>query len=359
MNVEKTYPIGASIDGTYYQAVIGWSDTHQEYYARLETEAEEPDVYREYRPSIDGFDYSLTILLAHLQFEVSDSTGKADFVLSDEDIQALSAAPRQRLVDPSELIRIDVLDTDYAADPSEYVDPHSGYIFQRGRSAERQEIVPYQEFLNTIESDVTEERVSQAVYNSISELNFCTDVLLRLNRIELGLDDDWSQSIGTVQQRRETVIAQTARQITAMNDKLAMAMSSERRAAIASPSFEELLNIHTLLEPQEVDLIDTATEPLCGTKLTGFELAIARGYHPVTGLPLECRNSETYSWEAAVSDSAVDLYAAYGMSEEEAGRVVAIQRTDPQYRGTDDWAFLEGMYQRLSAMNEHNGSARA
>ena len=352
MDVEKTYQIGYA-EQLPIRLAIGWSDTHQEHYARIETDATTPETLRSYSPSTDEFSASLSMLLVHLQDEILEVTGIDNFIIPSEDLEALQTAPRQVLVDPASLQRIELTDEEFFSQPGRYMDS-SGHIYEDGHlppgaqpfQQDREPIagdgtLSFEQFADIIDSDMPSEDVADTVSDMVCELSFCAETLTQLDMIEKGFMADWRNTFGSIQERRDTVIAQTAKEMVAMNYSLAMAFPAQRRAAIMAASFGELLHIDTLFETDEIEQIDATVETLCGSKLTTFQQAVARGYNPVNGLPVNCPNPESFRWENTIDDNAVALYQQYGLSEEETQHVVAVQRTDPRYRAEEDWTLLE------------------
>ena len=358
MDVEKTYQIGY-VEHLPVRLAIGWSDTNQEHYARIETDTTTPETLRFYSPSTDEFSASLSMLLVHLQDEILEVTGMDDFVIPSEDLETLQTAPRQVLVDPASLQRIELTDEEFFSQPGRYMDS-SGRIYEDGHlppgaqpfQQDREPIagdgtLSFEQFADIIDSDMPPEDVADALSDMVSELSFCAETLIQLDSIEKGLIADWRNTFGSVQERRDTVIAQTAKEMVAMNYSLAMAFPAQRRGAIMSASFGELLHIDTLLEAEEIDQIDATVEALCGSKLTVFQRAVGRGYNPVNGLPINCPNPESFRWGNTIDDNAVALYQQYGLSHDAAQRAVEIQQTDPRHRSDTDWRLIEEIRTQL------------
>ena len=339
MDVEKTYQIGYA-DQLPVRLAIGWSDTNQEHYARIETDTTTPETLRFYSPSTDEFSYSLSILLIHLQDEILEVTGMDNFVIPSEDLETLQTAPRQRLVDPSEIEELDMLDTDYA------IAPIYGTIDISSANTTQQ--LTFEEFLRAIDygrdtglfaDDAPIEDLEQTVQDCYAELQTCVsgirDFIDAFQRANAAISKETLDN----QCNREVNI--TATLLLELNQALHMSFPRVRIQEIGAASADDTAAIDQIYTPEELERINAVTTRLCGSKLTNFYRAAQRGYDPVTGLPLECPNPESFRWEDTVDDTAVSLYQHYGLSNEEARRAIEIQRTDPRFRTEEDWILLE------------------
>lgn len=366
MDIEKIYPVGSK-NGVPYRAVIGWSDTHQEYYACIEVEQEDVEIFWK-MPSHDNLSSVDVIVMVVGSVVEPLMENDREFVLPTDDLRALQEAPHQVLVNPASLQRLELTDEEFFGNPGQYMDAY-GTIYADGQVPPEAppfrpdhqpnrviSYLSYEEFLCIIDGDTPQDEVDQAVYDSVSELNFCAETLKQLYYIDNGLLEEYPGSFGTTQQRRDTLIAQTARQLIEINDTLAMVIPAERRQAIAEATFEELLHLETLFSTVEIDQINRFVHALCRTKLTDFPIAFERGFNPVNGLPLVCPNPASFSWANTVQDGAIGFYQHSGLSLEEAELAVSIQRTDPRLRTEDDWEFLQSNKETLFAFTlEYDG----
>lgn len=323
VNVEKIYQIGEK-DDVPYRAVVGWSDTQQAYYACIETDSELSDIFWKLPPRIGLTDVDTIMAITGSVVEaLTKEAGR--FYPAAEDIAILQQAPRQREVDPSELIPIDMLDTDYAA-----------------KLAAEDTLALAEEQMVCMQS-----------------LTYCVSMLRDLQQRE-AIDDAYD--IGSFTERRSTILAQTAADLVLYVEELNQAISGVSIHNLASSDHTELWDYDALLMPQEIERIDDYVQSLCDSRLTGFPQAISRGYNPVTGLLLDCPNPEAFTWEEMVrSAESMALYEAHGLLPEQARQVVEVQCTDPRYRSVEEWALLEetgaqllAIAQECNALGEHD-----
>ncbi|MEO0375467.1 MAG: hypothetical protein AAF329_12750 [Cyanobacteria bacterium P01_A01_bin.17] len=341
MDVEKTYSLGP------YRVVLGWTDTEQEYYGRIEPSLIEEGKPYAYHLIIGHRDWAA--MLAFTQEEVTRITGTDFLEIPESDIRELVDAPHTRLVDSSEIERLPMLDTDYAQNP----------IYGNQRSSSEQHL-SFEEFLAFIDdgqdSDLFSDAAAyddlvQMVADCYSELEACVSCLKSFLLMEGQEHTDDSEA------RRESLcqsaISFTAGQLVQTNEALFRSFPLERIGEIAHASTEDMTaSVNQIYTPEELARINRVTVSLCGSKLTDFIKAVERGYDPVTGLPLECPNPESFSWAATIQEGEETLYQQSVLSEEQASRAVAIQRTDPRYREEEDWAFLEAMREKMAAYIE-------
>lgn len=145
---------------------------------------------------------------------------------------------------------------------------------------------------------------------------------------------------GTLDQARSSTLAQTAVDLINNVPALADQLPSNYAYQLMTSSYGELWDIHTLIAPPQLAIIDEYVQGLCRTKLTGFQQAIARGFSPLTGVPLDCPNPEAYDQAALFPSPETErLYELY-MSPEEAVEMVRIQRLDLRERSEEEWAYL-------------------
>ena len=318
MNVEAIYPVNDC------RVVLNWHDATQQYDARIETDSPEPAVLWQYQPPENDEYDALLGMLALTQIKVQELTGLEKFEVSEYDLHQLRGAPTAIQIDPATLPpRIETLDTDYLANFAQY-------------EAAIDDAWPEQEDME------------QEVSDSMALLQECVEILLQLQRIENGEEADLQHHHGTVDSRRANVIAITAQELTTTNYELTTMIRTEPRligGAIAAR--EEPWDINDLFNTREIALINTCTYSLCGSWLTDFPKSIARGFSPLTGLPLQCPNPEIFSWRSSIPDNSEALYRRLGLSDYAARRIVDIQRTDPRYRQEEDWEFLEATRQQL------------
>ncbi|NEP18713.1 MAG: hypothetical protein F6J97_17740 [Leptolyngbya sp. SIO4C1] len=308
MDTEKQYRVGE------HRLILGWRDTEQFYYARIETEQDKPDSLWTLAEPRD----KLNQLLQFASINLRSVTGLETFQLSAEDWAALQEAPDCIRIDPAQLQRLDILDTDYVQVPDWVTDP---YFEQPGIA----------EDIDTLCQD---------------RLAACVARLVELQHIEHSgepLDD-----YGSVEDSRNRAIAETA----AFLAETSRLLSDERLQVLSSIPFDNLWHISELFTEAEIEDIDGFTCDLCRSRLSDFPKAIQRGYDPTTGLPLSFAESEGFSWDNTTPSSAASLYQQYGFSEEAAWQLVHIQRTDPRDRTEQDWAFLSDALQRLSDCTE-------
>ncbi|NEP19615.1 MAG: hypothetical protein F6J97_22445 [Leptolyngbya sp. SIO4C1] len=314
MDTEKQYRIGE------HRLVLGWCDTEQSYYARIETDQEKPEILWTLADPRDR----LNQLLQFISINLRTVTGLENFQLSTEDQTALQEAPDCIRIDPAQLQRLDILDTDYVQVPAWVTDPYF----------EQPDIV---EEVDTLCQD---------------RLAACVARLVELQHIEHSgepLDD-----YGSVDDSRNRAIAETA-VFLAETGRL---LSDERLQVLSSTPFDNLWHISELFMEAEIEDIDGFTCDLCRSRLSDFPKAIQRGYDPTTGLPLSYAEADGFSWANTVPPpSAASLYQQYGFSEEAAWQLVHIQRTDPRDRTEQDWAFLSDALQRLSDYTEQLSEA--
>lgn len=349
MDTEYSYPL-TSNDGILCRAIIGWSDTAQEYYACIETNTEYSDILWKHPPNENTSDIRL-IAQSLINAAVSLTLDK-EFQLCSEDIETLFSAPRQRLVAAAEIEHLNMLDTDYAKAPF-YGSTHSTEAVHHQ--------IPFDQFLDIIDGgrniglfrqqeqiDDLEEinDLEQMVTDSFFELQTCVSCLRQAL--------DYST---TADQRCEHILLFTVCELIRINESLNCSFSSDRIHAVAIASESTTDTINDVFNSEEIDRVNTLTVSLCGSKLTDFKQAIERGYDPTTGLPLDCPTPQSFNWAATVGEDAVELYQQYGLSLDDAQHMVDIERTDPRYREPEAWAFLETTAQRLMAIHEqrHEG----
>ncbi|MEM6254855.1 MAG: hypothetical protein AAF821_18215 [Cyanobacteria bacterium P01_D01_bin.156] len=335
MDTEYTYPIGSNGD-IPYRVVIGWSDTEQSYFSRVETDTLEPRTVWQFEPAVTSMTPLLDVL-ALTQIEARKCTSIEQFELPEDDINALIEATRQRLVDPSEIQPLNMLDTDYAKAPIYGNTPSPALVHQQ---------LPFEQFLAIIDdgrstsqfsNDAPYDDLEQMVADSLFELQTCVSYL--------------STSL-TNEQRCHLGLVFTACQLIQINQSLNLSFSHDRMHHIAIESESPIATLHNLFTPDEIDRINALTVSLCGSKLTDFRQALERGYDPTNGAPLDCPNPVSFNWADTVEDDAIGLYQQYGLSLDDAQHMVDIERTDPRYRAPEDWAFLESTAQRLRAISE-------
>jgi len=360
VDVEKIYPIGAR-DGTHYEAVIGWSDTQQEHYACIREKDNIDRIAWQYRPIQRIESSAIMSIMASVAETWTGSADQLALSLSNiqSDLQELKEAPFQRLVDSSELENLDMLDTDYAKGPlyGNTVTPSSNRVQQLSYEDFLQ-IIDYGRDTDLFTDDAALEDMEQMVRDCFAELQTCVSCLKTY--IETAQQQGANISPARLDNQCNSAISFTAGQLVQNNEALFRSFSLERISAIASAAENITAAIDQIYTPEEIERIDTVTVSLCGSKLTDFRQAIGeRGYDPVTGLPLNCLNHSTFSWPETVEDDTVGLYVGYGLSDEEAERMVDIHRTDPRYRTDDDWEFLQTTAQNLQAITAQRAEGRS
>lgn len=346
MDTDYTYPIGSNGD-IPYRVVIGWSDTEQSYFARIETNTLEPITVWQFEPAPTS-PHPLLDILALAQIKSSEHTGIEQLEWPIDDIQALQDAPYQRLVDSAEIEHLGMLDTDYAQAP----------IYGNTSQTPVREFIPFNQFLDTIENvgdsarfsdGAPNEDIQQMISDSFLELKTCVSCLrTALENIPQGQ---------TVDGVCNGTLLFTACELVRINESLYSEFSGGRLTEIAIASESAASTIEGIFTPEEISLINTLTVSLCGSKLTDFTQALERCYDPTTGLPLDCPDPASFNWADTVEDDAIGLYQQYGLSLDDAQHMVNIELTDPRYRDPEAWAFLESTAQRLRAIREqmHEG----
>lgn len=359
MDVEKAYAIGSK-NGMPYRAVLGWSDTGQNYYARLEADQENPETVVQFGFDRDERGNSLLMLCNHLDIEAAKLLEVEAFSIQnmenfDDGYVELRQAPRQRLVDPNSLQRLDLSSEEFFSDPGRFMSA-AGTIYPDGQvpldetpftqdiePPPGRQILPYEEFLRIIDygagtelfgEDAPIEDLEQMVADSLAELEACVCHLVEISQARQ------DASAETLEQQRHAAIAFTAGELVQINEGLCRTFSVERIGTIAHAYENDSATIATIYTPAEIERINRLTVALCGSKLTEFSQAIERGYDPVTGLPLGCSNPEAFRYEILATPEALYCYRLLGLSAQDAARTVYIQGTDPRYRTEDDWEFL-------------------
>lgn len=320
MDVEMIYPHGP------YRIVLGYSDEKQEHFARIETNANEPEVQWEYQtpPGISGS--SAVLMLGDAQEAARSIIGLEHFEIDAYDSDQLKNAPYSRQVNPGELVRIDALDTDYLAG--------------------------FDQYTSAIDDALPElEDAEQERADCMTLLQVCVEMLSELQPLQHIREEDLNHTRAFVETQKDNAIAITAWELVMSSYELATTTGAgSRRADDVVTSGQEPWDINDLFREEEIVQIDSFTHNLCGSRLTDFPQAVLeRGYDPTTGLPLDCQNPESFSWEQSIPDNIEALYIQYGMADEDASRAVTIQRTDPRDRSDDDWTFLEATVLDMNA----------
>ena len=185
--------------------------------------------------------------------------------------------------------------------------------------------------------------------DALAELEYCVFELKRLRDIEQGtIDDDHPQR--SLEERRSTLLAQTAAGLASNAYAIAAALSPSTFTTMANSDGIEVWDLDTLLGEQELRLVDDYCEALCRTRLTDFPIAVQRGFNPTNGVPFAYYpHPERYDPTALFpSPETETLYEGCGLTAEEAANVVRIQRQDLRDRTAEEWAYLEQLPDLIS-----------
>lgn len=312
MDVEKIYPIG-SRDNTPYKAIIGWSDTQQDYYACIQADTETEDITWRYWPT-RGVDASVIMNITASVVEAW--TGESDQLeptleTIQADIQALNDAPNQRQVDPSEIVRVDMLDTDWVRQVQ-------------------------------IENAVARELERNVC---IEYLDYCVDVLAGVQRRE---NNQESYSIESFDERRSTIMAQTVASMVEHAGVLNDVISEASALNLASGDYTQLWSLESMLTAEDMATIDQYTQSICGTALSAFPTAVSRGYNPTNGTHINGLSSID-KFVDAHGFSAFTLWPHHGeVPPEDRERFDNIILADPRNRSEEDWQFVDAVIEQLA-----------
>ena len=314
MDLERVFPVGSK-DGVPCRAVLGWSDTQRQYYACIETDVEFSDIFWKLPPDPGLSD--VNTIMAITDSVVEALTGEEGRLNpSTEDITALQEAPSQRLVDPSTIVRLDMLDTDYAA----------------------------QLAADEASASETEESICMAT------LNYCVEVLSEIQQRE---NNQELYAEGSFIERRSTILAQTIADMVPNIEALGDAISDASAHRLATGDYTQLWSLESVVTAEEMTVVDRYVQSLCGSALSGFELAVSRGYNPVDGRYLD--GIEPYGVSQAAQHSGVWEAMLQGnvLSHEDAARFNTMVRGDPRNRNEDDWQFLGNVAEQLAIQAQH------
>jgi len=324
MDVEMVYTEGPC------RIVVGYSDDKQEHYGWIESDAIEPEVLWAYQVPSGFSHHNVLDMLTHTQRAARRLIGIEHFELDAYDMDQLTRAPQSRQVDSTELIPIDALDTDYLAG--------------------------FTQFEMAIDDALPElEDVELETADCMALLRDCVETLSQLQRIEIGEEENLLNNHVSIEVQKTNAVAVAALELVSNSYELATSMNIDSRPILEVIALRlEPWNISDLFNGEEIIQIDSFTQNLCGSRLTQFPQAVERGYDPTTGLPINCRNPETFSYETVVLPGTEVFYEHFGLSHEEALRVADIQRTDPRYRAEEDWDYIEAMTLRMKAFAEQS-----
>lgn len=341
MDVQKTYPINDD-----FHIILGWSDREQHYHGRLEGLHIQEGVPYEYR-ILHGYQ-DFNEMLEQARIDVVEMTGVEWFEVPAEDISEFQQAPT--INSEPTLYPINMLDTEYAA--------------MLAAQTSQPPLPPpsFEQFLTAIGHDTQQysddaelEDLAQEQADALAELELCVFHLEALREGEQGLIENDRPDM-TVEARQRNIVAQTAAMLASNVYAIAVELRNETFTTMANSEGIEHWDIDTLLDDRELALIDAYCENLCGSRLSAFIKSVERGFNPVNGVPLSCRNPAAYDQAALFpSPDTEQLYEQY-MSPQEAAETARIQRLDARQRTEGEWAYLA--MNDAALCNLHSGQDR-